>query len=130
MSERALLTTMADLGSYQTLHNIETAAGKLRQNLPPADVVLNRWTPAAEKLLPSALFADTARGGHLVKVADFGPAAIAAAENAQLVAELDPGHAALADLGDFLADLAGTRKPVAARHGAPLLKRLLGRGRT
>ena len=130
MSERALLTTMADLGSYQTLHNIETAAGKLRQNLPPADVVLNRWTPAAEKLLPSALFADTARGGHLVKVADFGPAAIAAAENAQLVAELDPGHAALADLSDFLADLAGTRKPVAARHGAPLLKRLLGRGRT
>lgn len=130
MSERALLVTMADLGSYQTLHNIELLAGKLRQNLSAADVVLNRWTPAAEKLLPSTLFADTARDGQLVKVADFGPAAIAAAENAQLVAERDPAHAALTDMSDFLSDLAGARKPATTRNSAPLLKRLLRRGRT
>lgn len=127
MSEHALLVSMADLGSYQTLHNIETMAGKLRQNLPAADVILNRWSPASEKLLSSQLFADTARTGHLVKVGEFGTAAITAAEQAQVVAELDPDHAALADLSGFLSDLAGTRRMPARDSAAPLLSRLLRR---
>lgn len=127
MSEHALLVSMADLGSYQTLHNIETMASKLRQNLPAADVILNRWSPAAEKLISSQLFADTARNGHLVKVGDFGAAAITAAENAQVLAELDPDHTALAELSIFLSDLAGTRKALAQQRNAPLLSRILRR---
>lgn len=129
MSERALLVTMTDLGSYQTLRNVETMAGKLRQSLPPADVILNRWTPASEKLLSAQIFAETAQNGRLVKVGDFGQSAIAAAENVKLVAELEPNHATLGELKSFLSDLAGARTPDVKERGSPLLTRLLRRGR-
>jgi len=127
MSEHALLVAMADLGSYQTLRNIEAMAGKLRQNMPPANVILNRWTAAGDKLLPAQIFAESTPDSRLVKVGDFGPSAIAAAESAQLVAELDPDHGALSDLSTFLADLAGARRAATEVRRAPLLKRLLRR---
>lgn len=128
MSEHALLVAMADLGSYQNLRNIETVASKLRQNMPPANVILNRWTPAGDKLLPAQIFAESTPDSRLVKVGDFGPSAIAAAEAAQVVAELDPDHGALSDLSAFLADLAGARRAATEVRRAPLLKRLLRRG--
>ena len=126
MSEQAILVATTDLGSFQTLHNVEDLATKLRQNLPPAHVVLNRWSPAGEKLLSSKLFADLAKGGRLVRVGDFGQASLAAAEAGKAVAELTPRPPVLDDLAEFLADLVGARRKQAkAGAPAPLWARLL-----
>lgn len=128
MSEHALLVSCADIGSFQQLQNIELLAKKLRQNLPPVDVVLNRWSPATEKLISTRLFTEAAKGGGLVRVGDFGAAAIAAAESGKAVAELDPRPEALDELAEFLARMAGVRKKPEARHMPGLLARLLRKG--
>lgn len=127
MSEHAVLVSFSDLGSFQVLHAIEELATKLRQNLPPADIVLNRWTPEAEKLISSKLFVDTAKGGRLVRVGEFGQAAVTAAENAQVVAEVQPRPATLDALAAYLADMAGVRKKAEEKVSVPLLKRIFGK---
>lgn len=130
MSEHAMLVTMADLGSYQTLHNIESLAAKLRQNLPPADIVINRWSPASEALISSRLFSETAKGGHLVKVGDFGKTAITAAEAGKAVAELSPVPNELDDLFDFVEGLAGVRRKQRDGRMAHVWTSLFRRGKT
>ena len=130
MSEHTMLVSMADLGSYQTLHNIETLAANLRQNLPPADIVINRWSPATESLISSRLFSETAKGGHLVKVGDFGKTAIAAAEAGKAVAETTPFPSDLKDLFSFVEGLAGVRRKQQDRKIKQFWTSLFGRKQT
>jgi pilus assembly protein CpaE len=127
MSEHAMLVSYSDLGSFQVLHAIEELSSKLRQNLPPADIVLNRWTPGAEKLISSKLFVDAAKGGRLVRVGEFGQAAVTAAANSQVVAELQSRPEQLNELAAFLADATGMRKKTQEQTSVPLLQRIFGK---
>jgi pilus assembly protein CpaE len=127
MSEHAVLVSFADLGSFQVLHAIEDLSTKLRQNLPPADIVLNRWSPEAENLISSKLFAAAAKGGRLVRIKNFGEAAVTAAEDSKVVAEYMPRNPALDEFAAYLAERAGVRKKSEDRPAVPLLRRIFGK---
>lgn len=127
MTEHAVLVTAPSLGSFQTLNNIENLARKLRQNLPPGDVVINRWTPLAEKLLPMRLFQDSAKGGRVIRLEDLGAAAITAAEKAKAPAELEPRPEALAEFASYLAETAGVASKPKPVQTLPLIRRFLGK---
>lgn len=128
MSELVQLVAVPTLGSFQTLHNIQEMADKLRANLPPADVILNRWTPASETLISTRLFADLARGGRLVRVAEDTEAIAQAAEAAKCIAELTPLPTTLGAFASHIGRLAGQREKPEAPQRKSLLRRLFGRG--
>ena len=46
MSERVGLVATPSLNSFQVLRNILDLSSKLRSNLPPQDLILNRWSAA------------------------------------------------------------------------------------
>lgn len=124
MSEHVQLVAVPTLGSFQVLHNIEELSTKLRVNLPPADIILNRWTAASDKLISASLFAEAAKGGRLVRVADATDAMMSASAAAQCLAEVHPRHAALDDLAVHLARLAGQRDAEEPKPRPNLLSRL------
>lgn len=123
-SEHIQLVAIPSLGSFQMLHNVEELATKLRINLPPADIVLNRWTSGGEKLISSALFAEAAKGGRLVRVAEAAEAMATAAASAECFAELRPRPVALDELAAHLGRLAGGREAAAPQRHPTLLSRL------
>lgn len=127
MSEHVQLVAVPTLGSFQVLHNVEDLSAKLRVNLPPADIILNRWTPASDKLISADLFAEAAKGGRLVRVGDASETVVAAAAAAQPLAELRPRPAALDELAAHLARLAGQRETTEPKRRQGLLSRLFGR---
>jgi hypothetical protein len=92
--------------------------------------VINRWSPASEALISSRLFSETAKGGHLVKVGDFGKTAITAAEAGKAVAELSPVPNELDDLFDFVEGLAGVRRKQRDGRMAHVWTSLFRRGKT
>jgi pilus assembly protein CpaE len=109
MSEHIQLVAVPTLGSFQVLHNIEELTKKLRVNMPPADIILNRWTAASEKLISVNLFVEAAKGGRVIRVADATDAMMSASAAGQCLAEVHPRHGALDDLSVHLAQLAGQR---------------------
>lgn len=125
MSERVQLVAVPTLGSFQMLHNIEEMADKLRVNLTPSDVILNRWTPGSEKLISTKLFTDAAKGGRLVKVGEDTEAVVAAAAAAKCIAEVTPRPKILTELGDHTNWIAGKHEKPSQRQGRSLLGRLL-----
>lgn len=124
MSEHVQLVAVPTLGSFQVLHNIEELSAKLRVNLPPADIILNRWTANSEKLISSTLFAEAAKGGRLVRVGEDAEAMVTAAAAAQCMAELRPRPAALDALAAHMARLAGQKETPGPAHRPRLLSRL------
>jgi len=127
MSELVQLVAVPTLGSFQALHNIEEMCAKLRANLPPADIVLNRWTPASEKLISAKLFTDAAKGGRLIRVGEDAEGIVAASAAAKCLAEVSPRPAILNDFNDHIGKIAGKREKKAAPQNSSLFRRLLGR---
>lgn len=129
MSERVALVAQPDLGSFMVMHNVQKLAQSSRQNLPPIDILENRWSEATERLISSNLFSEVTAGGHLVHVKDFGTLGVQAAEQSKILAELTPRAEMLGELTSYLAELAGIRSTKTKGADKPFLSRLLRRTR-
>lgn len=127
ISDHAALVVGPDLGGVQVLSAIGDLAGQHRQNLPPPDVVLNRWTPAADRTISPQVFQGLAKDGRLVRVGDLGPALVQAAEAGKAVAELTERPPALQELDDYAATLSGRRRVAPPAPAKGLMGRLLRR---
>lgn len=127
MTEHVGLVAQPDLRSFYLLHKVQQLAAKLREGMPPVDVILNRWTAASEGLISSSVYADVVRGGRMVHVGDFGALAVESDANARTVAETAPAAPALEELARYLESKSGALVVPKARQRAPLLSRLLGK---
>ena len=125
MSEHVQIVATPTLGSFQNLYNIEEQTKKLRRNLPEADVILNRWSPAAEKLIASASFADAAKGGRVIKVGSFEQASIEATTAGKALAELKMTPEPFLELERYLAEVSRIRLTDASPRKKSFLSRIL-----
>lgn len=127
MTEHVGLVGLPDLRSFHLLHRIQQLSAKLREGMPPVDLVLNRWTPASEGVISSSLYTDLLRGGRMVQVGEFGPLAIESDAAARTLAEIAPTASALQDFTRYLESKTGTPIVPRTRQTKPLLSRLFGK---
>jgi pilus assembly protein CpaE len=130
MSERVGLVATPTLSSFQVMRNILDLSAKLRTNLPAQDLVLNRWSTTTEKQISSAVFAETLRGGRMFKVAECDEEIVTAGGTALTLAELKPRPAALQELSDYCAMIAGVLDQHGSEDRPSLIKRLFGSKRS
>jgi hypothetical protein len=112
------------------MRNILDLSAKLRTNLPAQDLVLNRWSTTTEKQISSAVFAETLRGGRMFKVAECDEEIVTAGGTALTLAELKPRPAALQELSDYCAMIAGVLDQHGSEDRPSLIKRLFGSKRS
>lgn len=127
ISERVGLVATPTLNSFQVMRGILDLSAKLRSSLPPQDLILNRWSAATEKQISASVFAEALRGGQMLKVAACDEAVVTAGGSAVTLAELTPRPAALQELADYCAAMAGVRERSTHSHRPSLFQRLLGK---